>query len=79
MGKVKSISHGAVNAVVEIELTGRPTITAVVTEGAVDELGLVEGGDACAVIKASSVMVGVCGEGSGGCGCQPGGAEAAEA
>ena len=68
-GKVVSLKPGAVNTVVKIELTGTPTVTAVITNEAAEELGLAEGGDACAVVKASNVLVGICNDGAG-CGCQ---------
>jgi molybdopterin-binding protein len=68
-GKVAELKVGAVNTVVKIQLTSAPAITAIITNEAAEELGLSEGGDACAVVKASSVMVGICNEGSG-CGCQ---------
>jgi len=67
-GTVKSITHGVVNSKVVIELTGTPTITAVITKEAAEELELAEGGDACAVVKASSVLVGLCQGGE--CGCK---------
>jgi molybdate transport system regulatory protein len=66
-GTVKSIQEGAVNSQVVIELKDIRTLTAVITKEAVTELGLAEGGDACAVIKASDVLVGVCQEGKTGC------------
>jgi molybdate transport system regulatory protein len=68
-GTVQKITKGSVNSAVEIQLHGSPTITAVITNDAVDDLELQVGGSACAVIKASSVLVGVCQEGQG-CGCQ---------
>jgi molybdate transport system regulatory protein len=67
-GTVTSITPGAVNSQVEIELKDTPTVTAIITKEAVEELGLTEGGDACAVVKASDVLVGVCQEGK--CGCK---------
>jgi len=68
-GTVASIEKGAVNSVIKIRLTGEPVLTAVITNEAVADLGLAEDGQACAVVKASSVLVGVCNEGAG-CGCQ---------
>ena len=68
-GTVTKITTGLVNSIVEIQLQGAPTITAVITNDAVNELELAESVAACAVIKSSSVMVGVCQEGQG-CGCQ---------
>ena len=58
-GKVVSITEGAVNAVVKIEVLGGNTITANITIAAVKELGLTVGGDATAVVKATSVMIGI--------------------
>ncbi len=58
-GKVKAIVMGVVNAEVAIEIAGGTLITSVITKASVERLGLKEGKDAYAVIKASSVMVGV--------------------
>ena len=58
-GKVVGIDKGAVNGTVRIDVGGGTEITAMITNAAVAELGLAEGSDAYAVIKASDVMVGV--------------------
>ncbi|NPT35111.1 TOBE domain-containing protein [Paraburkholderia xenovorans] len=58
-GTVQSVKRGAVNAEVSLVLAGGAVITAVVTNESVDTLGLVEGGNAVAVFKASSVILGV--------------------
>ncbi len=58
-GKVVSITKGAVNAEVVIELPGSAQMVSIVTNTAVEALGLTEGSSAVAVIKASSVMLGV--------------------
>jgi len=58
-GIVKKIALGAVNAEVIIELPGGAQITSIVTKQAVESLGLAEGKSAYAIIKASSVMLGV--------------------
>jgi molybdate transport system regulatory protein len=58
-GTVKKIMLGAVNAEVVIELPGGVQITSIVTKQAVESLGLAEGKTAYAIIKASSVMLGV--------------------
>ena len=58
-GTVKSILSGAVNAEVVIVLPGGTEITSVITKGSVESLGLKVGLTAYAVIKSSSVMVGV--------------------
>ena len=58
-GTVLSVKRGAVNAEVSLGLEGGAVITAVVTNGSVDTLGLQEGASAVAVFKASSVILGV--------------------
>ena len=58
-GKVVSIEKGAVNAIVGIEIAGGNVVTATISMGSVERLGLVIGKEAYAVIKATSVMVGV--------------------
>lgn len=58
-GKVVEIENGAVNAKVTINLGGGNTITSIITMASVKELGLQVGSDATAIIKASSVMIGV--------------------
>jgi len=58
-GKVKKVTRGAVNSEVLLELTGGATVVSVITNSSVDQLGLVEGKEAYAVIKASNVMVAV--------------------
>ena len=58
-GTVKFVKEGAVNAVVVICRGHHNPIKADITMEAVKELGLAEGKEAYAVIKATSVMVGV--------------------
>lgn len=58
-GTVQSMKRGVVNAEVSLVLEGGAVITAVVTEGSADALGLVEGKNAVAAFKASSVILGV--------------------
>ncbi|ALC15853.1 transporter [Desulfuromonas soudanensis] len=58
-GKVKKIVVGAVNSEVFLELPGGVVVTSIVTKDAVESLGLKEGKEAYAVIKASSVMLAV--------------------
>jgi molybdopterin-binding protein len=58
-GKVVKIVRGAVNCEVTIELDGGAQITSIITIASVDSLGLKEGKEAYAIIKASSVMIGV--------------------
>ncbi|MBR4571377.1 MAG: TOBE domain-containing protein [Candidatus Riflebacteria bacterium] len=58
-GKVTAIEEGAVNAIVKIEALGGNTVTSTISIAAVKELGLKVGEEATAVIKATSVMVGI--------------------
>lgn len=58
-GTVIAIEKGAVNGIVTIEVAPGLVITSSITNAAIEELGLTEGAKAVAVIKASSVMVGV--------------------
>lgn len=58
-GTVLTITHGAINSEVIIEVAPGVVITSQVTTSSVHDLGLVEGGVAYAVIKADSVMLGV--------------------
>jgi molybdopterin-binding protein len=55
-GVVRSVEADGVMALVEIE-AGPFLVTAAVTRDAVDELGLAEGVEATATVKATSVMV----------------------
>ena len=58
-GKVVELRKGATTAHVRIEIASGTVITASITNEAVDDLGLVVGSVATAVIKASDVMVAV--------------------
>jgi molybdopterin-binding protein len=55
-GIVKSIEVDGVMGLIEIQ-AGPFLVTAAVTRDAIDELGLVEGAEATATVKATSVMV----------------------
>ena len=57
-GKVSGITKGAVNAEVTLTLKGGVSLVAVVTNGAIENLGLKVGGEALAIVKASSVLIG---------------------
>ncbi|HVN53702.1 MAG TPA: molybdopterin-binding protein [Anaerolineaceae bacterium] len=58
-GRIKQINTGAVNSEVILELPGGTEIVSIITRQSVDTLGLKVGGEAYAVIKASSVMLAV--------------------
>ncbi len=58
-GVVDSVQKGAVNSDIAIKLTGGSLVHAVITNEAVMELGLKPGMPACALIKASHVVLGV--------------------
>ena len=58
-GTIVAIDEGAVNAIVKIDIGGGNVISATISMAAVRELGLRVGGEAYAVIKATSVMVGI--------------------
>jgi len=57
-GKVQSVTKGAVNAQVTLVLDGGESIVAIITNSSVDSLGLVPETAACAIVKASEVIVG---------------------
>lgn len=57
VGEVTDVETGAVNSKVTLEITGPETITAIVTNEAIDELDLDDGDSVEAVIKASNVMI----------------------
>lgn len=58
-GTVTKIDMGAVNAEVTIEVAPGVEMTAIVTKASAERLGLNQGSDTYAVIKASHVMVAV--------------------
>lgn len=58
-GTVKKLTIGAVNAEVVLEIAPGVEIVAMISKQSAESLGLAEGKTACAVIKASHVMVGV--------------------
>jgi molybdopterin-binding protein len=58
-GRVVKVTHGAVNSEVVLELTPGIQVVAIITRQSAENLALVEGSDAYAVVKASSVMLAV--------------------
>ena len=58
-GTVVGIQEGAVNGIVKIDIGGGNVMSATISMNAIKELGLEVGKEAWAVVKATSVMVGV--------------------
>ena len=56
-GKVTSIKKGAVNDEIVIKLTGGTELTAVITSASTETLGLTEGKEAIALVKATWVIL----------------------
>lgn len=56
-GKVRDVTHGAVNSEVIVELPGGSTVVSVITKRSAEELDLAPGREVYAVIKASNVML----------------------
>ena len=58
-GKVIDIQEGAVNGIVKIDIGGGNVMSATISMSAIRELGLAVGREAYAIVKATSVMVGI--------------------
>ena len=58
-GVVTDILEGAVNDIVKIDIGGGNVMSATISKAAVEELKLEKGKTAYAVVKATSVMVGI--------------------
>ena len=58
-GKVVDIQEGAVNGIVKIDIGGGNVMSATISMNAIKELGLAVGKEAYAVVKVTSVMVGI--------------------
>lgn len=56
-GKVVKVEKGAVNSEVILELPGGVQVVSIITNSSVESLGLQEGNQAFAIIKASNVMI----------------------
>lgn len=57
IGRISAIRTGAVNDEVHLALPGGQTLVATITRDSVDQLGLKEGSEAFALVKASSIML----------------------
>ena len=58
-GKITQVKPGIVNTEVILELPGGGQVVSIITKESAENLGLAVGKTAYAVIKASSVMIGV--------------------
>lgn len=58
-GKVRSVTPGAVNTEVVIEIAGDAEVVSIITKSSAEKLGLAAGMDVYAVIKATNVIIGV--------------------
>ncbi len=58
-GKVVDIKEGVVTAVVTVDIGGGSLVVSSITMDSVKNLGLVNGSEVTAIIKASNVMLGV--------------------
>jgi len=58
-GKIKKVTPGAVNSEVLLELADGIEIISIITNSSVKNLGLKEGKEAYAIIKASNVMIAI--------------------
>jgi molybdopterin-binding protein len=58
-GRIKQLTAGAVNTEVVVELDGGAQIVSIITKSSAETLGLEDGKEVYAVIKASNVMIAV--------------------
>ena len=56
-GKVTKVVHGMVSSEVTVELPGGIEVVSVITKTSAENLGLADGKEVYAVIKASNVMI----------------------
>lgn len=56
-GNVKSVTHGAINSEIVIELPGGQELVSVITKASAESLGLEPGKEVYAVVKASNVLL----------------------
>ena len=58
-GKVAEIERGSVNAVVKVDIGGGKMISSMITLDALADLAIKEGSDVFAIVKSSSVILGI--------------------
>jgi molybdopterin-binding protein len=58
-GRVKSVQHGAVNTEVIVEILEGVEMVSIITKTSAQRLGLREGKEVYAIVKASNVMLGI--------------------
>jgi len=58
-GKITDIQEGAVNGIVKVDIGGGHVVSATISMNAIKELELKVGKEAYAVVKATSVMIGI--------------------
>lgn len=58
-GRVAKVTHGAVNSEIVLELPGGAEMVSIITRQSAEVLGLAEGLEAYAVVKATEVMIAV--------------------
>jgi molybdopterin-binding protein len=56
-GKVKQVKPGAINTEVTVALDGGNEVVAIITKASAERLGLAQGKEVYAVIKATNVMI----------------------
>ena len=58
-GTIVNITEGAVNGIVQIDIGGSNIVSSTISMNAIKELNLEVGKEAYAIVKATSVMVGI--------------------
>ncbi|MEB3357942.1 MAG: molybdopterin-binding protein [Synechococcales bacterium] len=58
-GTIKSMTPGAINAEIVIEVAPGVEVTSIITKSSAERLGLAEGKEAYAVVKSSDVMIAI--------------------
>ena len=58
-GKVKKITPGAVNSEIIIDVGNGVEMVSIITKSSAERLGLKEGKQVYAIVKASNVMIGI--------------------